>query len=139
VAKQRYATCACEGCYIRLPKNEAYYDDVTVEIGGWEGSSEGSYSGSGRRSSKNNYGWSSYGSTRSSSSSRIHYRNRRLWYCFDCYNNLLEARVKAEEEREERERQEKKRRQEAKEQRRPFVIFLWLCIITFVIALFAKP
>ena len=102
MAKQRYATCTCEGCYVRLPKNEAYYDDVTVEIGGWEGSSEGSYSGSGSRSSKNNYGWSSYGSTRSSSSSRTHYRHRRLWYCFDCYNNLLEARVKAEEEREEK-------------------------------------
>lgn len=135
MAKQRYATCACETCYIRLPKNEAYYEDVTEETGGWEGSSEGSYSGSGRRSSKNNYGWSSYGSSRSSTSSRTHYRHRRVWYCFNCYNELLEARVRAEEEREERER----RIREEKKQRRPFVIFIWLCIIFFFMILFAKP
>ena len=135
MAKQRYATCTCEGCYVRLPKNQAYYDDVTVEIGGWEGSSEGSYSGSGSRSSKNNYGWSSYGSTRSSSSSRTHYRHRRLWYCFDCYNNLLEARVKAEEEREERERQEAERRRLAKEKRRPFVLFFWICVVPLFLAM----
>jgi hypothetical protein len=52
---------------------------------------------------------------------------------------LLEARVRAEEEREERERLEAKRKRIEKEQRRPFVIFIWLCIITFFIILFAKP
>lgn len=128
MTKKRYATCVCETCYVKLPKNEAHYEDVTEETGGWKGYSDGFYSGGGNRSYKNNYGTFNYGSSRSSSTSRTYYKHRRIWYCIDCYNNLLEER-----------KQEAERERIAKEQRRPFIIFIWLCIIIFFVILIAKP
>lgn len=94
---RRYATCECELCNAIILKNEAHYEDVTEETGGWQSNSSGSSSSYGSGYSSNSKGNSRSSSRRSSgsrsgSSSRKYYRHRRVWYCEDCYNDLLEYR-----------------------------------------------
>jgi len=129
MARRRYATCACELCHLRVPKNEAFCEEVTEETGGWE--SSGSGSGSSYSWGKGNY----RSSNRSYSSSRTHYRHRTVWYCPDCYQKLQLFREEQERIRLEEERLEEERRRIAKEKRRPFVLFFWFFIVPSFLAM----
>jgi len=131
MARRKYATCACELCYVRVPKNEAFCEEVTEETGGWEGS--GSGSGSSYSWGKGNYRTSS----RIYSSSRTHYRHRTVWYCAECYNKLEMFRQEQERIRLEEERLKEQRRLRRKEQRQPYVIFFWIVIVPSLLAMFA--
>lgn len=131
---RRYATCECELCNAIIPKNEAHYEDVTEETGGWQSSSSGtssSYGGGYSYNSKGNSRSSSRSSSgrRSGSSSRKYYRHRRVWYCEDCYNDLLEYR-RLEEIENERIRKDSSERAKA--------VFYSLCVVVllFCIAIF---
>lgn len=129
MARQRYATCACELCYIRVPKNEAYCEEVTEETGGWEGGGDGSGSSyswktGNYRSSKRNY-----------SSSRTYYKHRTIWYCADCYEKLQMFRDEQERIRLEEERLAEERRQKAREERRPYVIFFWIFVVPMLLVM----
>jgi len=129
MARRRYATCACELCYVRVPKNEAYSEEVTEETGGWESTGGGS---------GNSYSWNTGNnrtSNRSYSSSRIHYKHRTVWYCSDCYQKIQLFREEQERIRIEKERQEEERRRIAKEKRRPYVLFFWFFIVPSILVM----
>ena len=129
MARRKYATCACELCYVRVPKNEAFCEEVTEETGGWE--SEGSGSGSSYSWGTGNY----RSSRRNYSSSRTHYRHRTIWYCAECYGKLQLFRDEQERIRLEEERLKEERRRIAKEQRRPYVFFFWVVIVPLLLAM----
>jgi|688.fasta_scaffold00894_24 hypothetical protein len=129
MARKRYATCACELCYVRVPKNEAFCEQVTEETGGWEGEGGGS-------SSSNSWTTGNYrSSNRSYSSSRTHYRHRTVWFCADCYGKLQLFRQEQERIRLEEEKLKEERRRLAREQRKPLVIFFWIVVVPLILAM----
>ena len=132
---RKYASCECELCNEIIPKNEAFYEDVVEETGGWQGNSSGSSSSYGSSYSYNSKGGSRSSSSRSrgrrsGNSSRTFYRNRRIWYCENCYSDLLKER-RLEEEKEEKERIERQIKIDA---RKPLVYSFWIFLFLFIFA-----
>jgi hypothetical protein len=116
---RRYATCSCELCHLRVPKNEAHQDFLLEESGSSIGSSRPRYVSTLKHFFKSQR-----------ASERTYYKKRKIWICTNCIDRKNEIDIQNKQLK-------KKLEKQYKTGKLPYVLFwsiFWLFVILIMIS-----